>query len=161
MVFTYHNLKEDLLSKVSWSIQWSGTILQYYPSVFVWPSPLLMCATYTGFDWLYSWFNDGCMATAGEVYSPWSPIHGFHLGIHIILDVLYINRKCYNNVWERWIINSKTNWPLSTKLYGKFEDLDFCFVNFPYIYRNIPENQTYGVSIYQDMPELVLCMVIL
>ena len=66
---------EDLLSKVLWSIQWSITTLQYSPfTVFVWPNPLLMCVAYTGFDltgydWLYSWLHNGCLATSGEIYS--------------------------------------------------------------------------------------------
>ena len=43
---------EHILSKVLWSIkQWSGTTLQYSPfAVIVWPSPLLVCVTYPGFD---------------------------------------------------------------------------------------------------------------
>ena len=41
---------------------------------------LCVCVTYTGFDltgydWLYSWFHDGCVTTAGEVYSSRVPIH--------------------------------------------------------------------------------------
>ena len=50
-------------------------LLQHYNTlpfaVFVWPSPLLMCvtSTYTGFDWIYSWFHGMCVATADAVYS--------------------------------------------------------------------------------------------
>ena len=48
--------------------------------MFVWPSPLFLCVTYTGFDlteydWLYVWFHGGCVATSGEVYSFRAPIH--------------------------------------------------------------------------------------
>ena len=44
---------------------------------FVWPSMLLMCVAYTGFDltgygWLYSWLHCGCVATSVEVYSTWA-----------------------------------------------------------------------------------------
>ena len=28
-------------------------------AVFVWPSPMLVCVTYTGYDWLYAWFHGG------------------------------------------------------------------------------------------------------
>ena len=58
-------------------------LLQHYNTplftICMWPSPLLMCVTYigfdlTGYDWLYSWFHGGCLATTGEVYSSYALI---------------------------------------------------------------------------------------
>ena len=85
---------KSLLIKVIHAKNWSSTFEMFMVHTMIcyiiihrtplshfcmWPSPLLMCVTYTGFDptgydLLYSWFHGGCVATVGEVYPSRTPI---------------------------------------------------------------------------------------
>ena len=72
-------------------------LIQHYNTpftVFVWTSLLLMCVAYpgfnpTGYDWLYSWFHGGCMATSGEAYSSRAPVQTLGLSY-----IVWTSRNC-------------------------------------------------------------------